>query len=168
MGINKLNLNIRDKYIEQAFEILNFFKSIIIEVHHIGSSRLTKIPYECDMDILFIVKSYDDVRNLADILIAEGYVHVNHFSDYFRDDMVIRKVVDGQIVNMIFMSNASWKKDDILSCTESLSLNDDYAGSFKKLKKSFMKDEMTEAEYDERKYNLFQLIKSEGDHITSV
>ena len=168
MGINKLNINIRDKYIEQAFEILNFFKSIIIEVHHIGSSRLTKIPYECDMDILFIVKSYDDVRNLADILIAEGYVHVNHFSDYFRDDMVIRKVVDGQIVNMIFMSNASWKKNDILSCTESLSLNDDYAGSFKKLKKSFMKDEMTEAEYDERKYNLFQLIKSEGDHITSV
>ena len=168
MGINKLNINIRDKYIEQAFEILNFFKSIIIEVHHIGSSRLTKIPYECDMDILFIVKSYDDVRNLADILIAEGYVHVNHFSDYFRDDMVIRKVVDGQIVNMIFMSNASWKKDDILSCTESLSLNDDYAGSFKKLKKSFMKDEMTEAEYDERKYNLFQLIKSEGDHLTSV
>ncbi|WP_213810683.1 GrpB family protein [Jeotgalicoccus sp. WY2] len=63
---------------------MNFFKSIIIEVHHIGSSKLAKIPYDCDMDILFIVKSYDDVRNLADILIAEGYVHVNHFSDYFR------------------------------------------------------------------------------------
>ena len=62
------------------------------------------------MDILFIVKSYDDVRNLADILIAEGYAHVSNFSDYFRDDMVMRKVVDGQIVNMIFMSSTSWKK----------------------------------------------------------
>ena len=44
MSINKLNLNNKDKYIEQAFEILNFFKSIIIEVHHIGSSRLEKFP----------------------------------------------------------------------------------------------------------------------------
>src|SRR5690625_2173443 len=118
MSINKLNIDVKDKYISQAFEILNFFKSIIIEVHHIGSSKLTKFPYKCDMDILFIVKSYDDVRNLADILIAEGYVHVNNFSEYFRDDMVMRRVVDGQNINMIFMSNASYKKDDIIRSEE--------------------------------------------------
>src|SRR5699024_4109221 len=111
MSINKLNINIKDKYIAQAFEILNFFKSIIIEVHHICSSQFTQIPHYCDIDILFIVKSYDGVRNLADILIAEGYVHVNHFSDYFKDDMVMRKVVDGQNINMIFMSSTSYKKN---------------------------------------------------------
>ncbi|HJG33028.1 MAG TPA: GrpB family protein [Jeotgalicoccus aerolatus] len=168
MSINKLNLNNKDKYIEQAFEILNFFKSIIIEVHHIGSSRLENFPYHCDMDILFIVKSYDDVRNLADILIAEGYAHVSNFSDYFRDDMVMRKVVDGQIVNMIFMSSTSWKKEDILNCTENLLFNEEFSGNFKNLKKAFFKNEMTEAEYDERKYRLFQMIKGEGDHLTSV
>ena len=35
MSINKLNLNNKDNILK-AFEILNFFKSIIIEVHHIG------------------------------------------------------------------------------------------------------------------------------------
>src|SRR5699024_2368404 len=111
MSINKLNLNNKDKYIEQAFEILNFFKYIIIEVHLIASSRPQKFRYHCDIDILFIVKSYDDVRNVADILIAGGYAHVSNFADYFRDDMVMRKVVDGQIVNIIFMSSTSWKKE---------------------------------------------------------
>lgn len=168
MSINQFNINIKDKYIAQAFEILNFFKSIIIEVHHIGSSKLAKIPYSCDMDILFIVKSYDDVRNLADILIAEGYVQINHFTDYFRDDMVMRKVVDGQVINMIFMSSASYKKEDILACTEHLVENEEYFRDFKNLKRSFLKDEVTEAEYDERKYQLFQMMKGEGDHLTSV
>lgn len=168
MSINKLNINIKDRYIEQAFEILNFFKSIIIEVHHIGSSKLAKLPYNCDMDILFIVKSYDDVRNLADILIAEGYIHVNHFTDYFRDDMVMRKVVDGQNINMIFMSSESGKKNDILICTEHLLMNEQSCSDFKKLKKSLVKNEVTEAEYDERKYRLFQMIKDEGNHLTSV
>lgn len=168
MSINKLNLDVKDKYISQAFEILNFFKSIIIEVHHIGSSKLTKFPYQCDMDILFIVKSYDDVKNLADILIAEGYAHVSNFSNYFKDDMVMRRVVDGQNINMIFMSNGSYKKNDILSCTEKLLLNEDYFIQFKHLKKSFLKEDVTQAEYDERKYRLFQMIKNEGDHLTSV
>ena len=168
MSINKFNINIKDKYIAQAFEILNFFKSIIIEVHHIGSSKLAKIPYSCDMDILFIVKSYDDVRNLADILIAEGYVQINHFSNYFKDDMVMRKVVDGQNVNMIFMSSASYKKNDILTCTENLLVNEAYFVDFKNLKRALLKNEMTEAEYDERKYRLFQMIKDEGDYLTSV
>lgn len=168
MSINKLNIDVKDKYISQAFEILNFFKSIIIEVHHIGSSKLTKFPYQCDMDILFIVKSYDDVRNLADILIAEGYVHVNNFSEYFRDDMVIRRIVDGQNINMIFMSNASDKKDDILSCTESLLINETYYSQFKHLKKSYLKEDVTQDEYDESKYRLFQMIKNEGNHLTSI
>lgn len=168
MSINKLNINIKDKYIAQAFEILNFFKSIIIEVHHIGSSKFTQIPHNCDMDILFIVKSYDDVRNLADILIAEGYVHVNHFSDYFKDDMVMRKVVDGQNINMIFMSSTSYKKNDILICTEHMLMKGEYFAHYKKLKKSLLKNEVTEAEYDERKYRLFQMIKEERDHLTSV
>lgn len=168
MSINKLNINVKEKYIEHAFEILNFFKSIIIEVHHIGSSKLSKMPYRCDMDILFIVKSYDDVRNLADILIAEGYVHVNNFSDYFRDDMVMRKMVDGQNINMIFMSSASNKKNDILICTEHLLTNEQSCRDFKNLKRSLLENEMTEAEYNERKYRLFQMIKDDGDPLTSV
>ncbi len=120
------------------------------------------------MDILFIVKSYDDVRNLADILIAEGYVHVNNFSDYFRDDMVMRKVVDGQNINMIFMSSASNKKNDILICTEHLLVNEQSCSDLKNLKRLLLKNEVTEAEYDERKYRLFQMIKDDGDHLTSV
>ncbi|CAD2081398.1 hypothetical protein GCM10007275_21510 [Jeotgalicoccus coquinae] len=168
MSVNQFNINIKEKYIAQAFEILNFFKSIIIEVHHIGSSKLARIPYSCDMDILFIVKSYDDVRNLADILIAEGYAQINHFSDYFKDDMVMRKVVDGQIINMIFMSSASYKKHDILACTEHLVENREYFSDFKNLKQALLKNEVTKSEYDERKYRLFQMIKGEGDYLTSV
>src|SRR5699024_12845311 len=98
------------------------------------------------MVILLIFKYYDDFRNLADILIAEGYAHVSNFSDYFRDDMVMRKVVDGQIVNMIFMSSTSWKKEDILNCTENLLFNEEFSGNFKNLKKAFFKNEMRSAE----------------------
>lgn len=168
MSINKVNIDVQDKYIKQSFEILNFFKSIIIEVHHIGSSKLPKFPYKCDMDILFIVKTYDDVRNLADILIAEGYVQIHNFSNYFKDDMVMQRVVDGQNINMIFMSNASHKKNDILYCTERLLSDDDYFNQFKQLKKSYLKKSLTQAEYEERKYSLFQINKDEGDHLTSM
>jgi len=44
----------------------------------------------------------------------------------------------------------------------------EYFTHYKKLKKSLLKNEVTEAEYDERKYRLFQMIKEERDHLTSV
>lgn len=158
MNIKNLNSSVKDIYINQAFEILNFFKSIIIEVHHIGSSKLQKFPYDCDLDILFIVKSYDDVRNLADILIAEGYVQIDDFSEFFRDDMVIRRTVDGTNINMIFMSSGSSKKDAVINCTEVLVFDKNYRENLKLLKKAFLKHEISKHEYGERKYRLFSMM----------
>lgn len=158
MNIKNLNSSVKDIYINQAFEILNFFKSMIIEVHHIGSSKLRKFPYDCDLDILFIVKSYDDVKNLADILIAEGYVQIDDFSDFFRDDMVIRRTVDGTNINMIFMSSGSRKKETVINCTEFLVFDKNYSDNLKLLKKAFLKSEITEDEYGERKYRLFSMM----------
>ncbi|WP_213810682.1 hypothetical protein [Jeotgalicoccus sp. WY2] len=89
-------------------------------------------------------------------------------SPIISDDMVMRKVVDGHNINMIFMSSASRKKNDILICTEHLLMNEQSCSDFKNLKKLLVKNEVTEDEYDEHKYRLFQMIIDEGDHLTSV
>lgn len=47
-------------------------------------------------------------------------------------------------------------------------MNEQSCSDFKNLKKLLVKNEVTEAEYDERKYRLFQMIIDEGDHLTSV
>lgn len=168
MAMKKLSANIKDLYIKQAFEILNFFKSIIIEVHHIGSSTVKNLSFQTDLDILFVVKSYDDVKSLSDILIAEGYTEVSDYTDYFRDEMVIRNQVDGLNINLIFISNSSYKKAEILNCTEYLSFENNYSKQFKKLKKSYLKREISALNYEDKKNRLFQLMKYEDDRLTSV
>lgn len=168
MTMKNLRTNIKELYIKQAFEILNFFKSIIIEVHHIGSSTIKNSPFQADLDILFIVKSYDDVKSLSDILIAEGYREVSNYSDYFRDEMVISNKVDGLNINLIFISNSSFKKEEILSCTECISSDNSYSMEFKNLKQSYMKKEISALNYQYKKYRLFQLIKEEDNRLTIV
>src|SRR5699024_12485557 len=77
-------------YIKATLDILNHYKSVVMEVHHVGSTRLGSAALPGDIDILMQVKSSNSLKELPGHMIDDGYEIVEQDSTYYKRKTVLR------------------------------------------------------------------------------
>lgn len=146
----------KTKYVEASLQMLEYFKTDVIEVHHIGSSSFASLGTSEDIDVLVILKSQDQVAELPDVLIAEGYEIVDGFSPYYTNETIVRGKFDDNIyVNFIFMAQGESRKDEIINCKLYINENDEHMTQFISLKEQYNNGSLSDDEYQVQKEQLF-------------
>lgn len=150
----------KQKYVEASLQMLDHFKSNVIEVHHIGSSSFASMDTREDIDILVILKSQNQVAELPDVLMAEGYEIVHSFSPYYSNETIVRGSFDDDSVNFIFMAHGEERKEEILDCKLSINSDESEFKKFIELKKQLNDLQLSREEYQLKKEALFYNIMS--------
>ena len=151
-------------YVQATLDILNHYKSIVMEVHHIGSTSLDSVNLPGDIDILVLVKNSEFLDDLPSYMVDEGYWIVEDVSPYYKGETVLHCAYDDFNVNFILMDHSSKRKEDILYCRDCINKSPHYALQLKKIKDAYLKSRIGFREYQAKKSKLFlTIIDRPGD-----
>ncbi|WP_017549337.1 GrpB family protein [Salinicoccus carnicancri] len=151
-------------YIKATLDILNHYKSVAMEVHHVGSTSLGPAALPGDIDILMLVKNSRSLEELPGHMIEEGYEVVEEVSPYYKGETILRCPYEEFAVNFILMEYGSKRKDDILYCRDCINENPSYACRLKEIKDDYLESRISRAEYQAEKSRLFLAITGQpGD-----
>ncbi|WP_411842346.1 GrpB family protein [Salinicoccus sp. HZC-1] len=151
-------------YINATLDILNHYKSVAMEVHHVGSTSLENFNLPGDIDILVLVKYSTSLDELPADMIDAGYELVEDVPAYYVSETVLRSSYENFNVNFILMEYDSKRKEDILYCRDCIDKNPDYISQLAKLKNAYLKSRISFKEYQAQKSKLFLAISSQtGD-----
>jgi GrpB-like predicted nucleotidyltransferase (UPF0157 family) len=151
------------KYVDASLQMLDHFRTNVIEVHHIGSSSFTSLNMPEDIDVLVILKTQNQVAELPDVLIAEGYEIIKNFSPYYINETIVRGKSDDVYVNFIFMADGEPRKQEILKCKTYINENNECLEEFIHLKKQYHHASLSEEKYQEKKEAFFSGIVLDED-----
>jgi len=157
-----------ERYIKATLDILNHYKSVVMEVHHVGSTSLGSAALPGDIDILMLVKSSNSLKELPGHMIDEGYEIVEQVSPYYKRETVLRCPYEEFAVNFILMEHGSKRKDDILYCRDCINGNPAYASRLKEIKDDYLESRISRAEYQAKKSRLFLAITDQPGDVEFV
>lgn len=164
MDDNLLYKKVSECYVQATLDILNHYKSIVMEVHHVGSTSLETVTIPGDIDILVLVKSSKTVDGIPGDMIDEGYEIVDDTSPYYKGETILRCAYEEFNVNFILMEHDSKRKKDILYCRDCINEAPAYARELKNIKAAYLKSRIGFREYQEKKEKLFLKVTSQpGD-----
>lgn len=155
-------------YVQATLDILNHYKSIVMEVHHVGSTSLESVNLPGDIDILVLVKNSESLGNLPGHMIDEGYEVVETVTEYYKGETVLRCSYEGFKVNFILMEHNSKRKKDILYCRDCINKNPVYARQLKNIKDAYLKSKIGFNEYQKKKSKLFLSIMGRPGEVEIV
>lgn len=155
-------------YVKATLDILNYFKTDVMEVHHIGSTSLETMDMAGDIDVLVIVKYDNPLIDLPEQMAEHGYELVENTTPYYDNETILRCSFDDYEVNFILMKHGSKRKDDILYCRDFINENGKYTSQLKRLKKAYSNSKMSFEEYQDKKAELFLSITEGSEDVEVV
>ncbi|WP_020008042.1 GrpB family protein [Salinicoccus albus] len=155
-------------YVRATLEVLNYFKTDVMEVHHIGSTSLEMMDMPGDIDVLVLVKYERSQTELPEEMAEQGYELVEDTIPYYDSETVLRCSFEGYTVNFILMKYDSARKADILYCRDCINENEKYTLQLQKLKKEFLDANLSHAEYQDKKAEFFLSITEGSEGVEVV
>lgn len=155
-------------YVKATLDILNHYKSIVMEVHHVGSTSLESVDLQGDIDILVLVKNNVSLEELPDHMIDAGYEVVDNVAPYYKGETILRCSYKDYDVNFILMEYGSQRKEDILYCRDCINKSPAYARRLKEIKDAYLKSRISFKEYQAKKSELFLTITGQPGDVEVV
>ncbi|MHC0552013.1 GrpB family protein [Salinicoccus sp. CNSTN-B1] len=167
MEKNNDYIKITEHYVEASLRILNYLRSSVKEIHHIGSTSDVFMDMTGDIDVLVLLKNGKGYA-LAEAIAEEGFTPVRNLPEIFSEEVVLEHDNGDRKVKFILMHHASEKKDAILRCKKMIGEDKMHRRRFKQLKKALNNHEITDTEYEREKALLFNDILNGQEELDNV
>ncbi|GAA3713813.1 hypothetical protein GCM10022378_00800 [Salinicoccus jeotgali] len=167
MDKNNDYIKITEHYVEASLRILNYLKSSVKEIHHIGSTSDVYMDMAGDIDVLVLLKNGKGYA-LAEAIAEEGFTPVSDLPEIFSEEVVLEHEHGDHKVKFILMHHTSDKKGAILHCKKAIGENEKHRRRFRQLKTALSNQEITGAEYEQEKALLFDDILNEQEELDNV